>query len=319
VIGPAVVIAIWVLSSPGHARFGGGFAGGGFRGPVGGGFRGGSSGFHYGGDGFAGGNPEHTAWSSESHPQYGSHPYGSSYPTYHPNEQSASSYQQFNQEHPNSNMSYGQYNQANANYNQYKSEHPADTSTTSNTYNSKSYSYDSTNPNSGNQSYHPYGTTNAESAYSTNQAARYNEMNSMNQSRYNEAESMQHEHYQNESALSQQQYNQASNLQSNSNYDPYGGCCGSSGGSAAAGAAVGMVGGMAMGAAMESATQPRQPTTVIENVQAPAPMPIGTTVPALPPGATPTQVNGTQYFYANGNYFRPVFNGSQVVYVASPA
>ena len=218
IIGPAVVIAIWVLSSPGHARFGGGFAGGGFRGPVGGGFRGGSSGFHYGGDGFAGGNPEHTSWSSESHPQSGSRPYGSSYPSYHPNEQSASSYKQFNQEHPNSNMGYKNYNQASANYNQYKSEHPSDTSTTSNTYNSKSYNYNSTNPNSSNQSYHPYGTTTAESAYSTNQAARYNEMNSMNQTRYNEAESMQHESYQNQSALSQQHYNQASDLQSNSNY-----------------------------------------------------------------------------------------------------
>jgi hypothetical protein len=159
----------------------------------------------------------------------------------------------------------------------------------------------------------------AESAYSTNQTARYNEMNSLNQSRYNEAQSMQNEHYQNESALSHQQYNQVSNLQSNSNgyWDPYGGCCGSSGGSAAGAAAVGMMGGMAMGAAMESATTPRQSTTVVENVQAPATMPIGTTVPVLPPGATPTQVNGTEYFYVNGTYFRPVFNGSQVVYVAT--
>ena len=146
-------------------------------------------------------------------------------------------------------------------------------------------------------------------------------MNSLNQSRYNEAQSMQNEHYQNESALSHQQYNQARNLQSNSNgyWDPYGGCCGSSGGSAAGAAAAGMVGGMAMGAAMRSAATPQQPTTVVENVAPPAaPMPYGMTLPYLPPGATPTQVNGINCYYSNGTYYRPVFNGSQVVYVASP-
>jgi hypothetical protein len=232
-ISTAVLAAVVLLGSPvqafigGVGRFGGAYRAGGY-GRVGG------AGFRFGGDGFAGGNPDHTSWSQSS------------------------------------------------------------------------------------QAYHPYGT-NAESAYSTNQTARYNEMNSLNQSRYNEAQSMQNEHYQNESALSHQQYNQVSNLQSNSHgyWDPYGGCCGSSGGSAAGAAVVGMMGGMAMGAAMESATTPRQPTTIVENVQAPAAMPIGTTVPMLPPGATPTEVNGTEYFYANGNYFRPVFNGSQVVYVAT--
>jgi hypothetical protein len=176
-------------------------------------------------------------------------------------------------------------------------------------------------------SYHPSyssasspSSSNFQSFHSTNQTARFNEANSMNQSRYNEAQSMQNQHYQNQSSLSHQQYNQASNLQSNSNgnWDPYGGCCGSSGGSAAAGAAVGMMGGMAMGATMESAMQPRQPTTVVENVAAPAPAPYGGALPYLPPGATPTQVNGMEYFYSNGTYYKPVFNGSQVVYVASP-
>lgn len=179
-------------------------------------------------------------------------------------------------------------------------------------------------------SYHP-NSANAENFHNTNQQARFNEANSMNQSRYNEAQSMQNQHYQNESSLSHQQYNQASNLQSNSNgYDPYGGCCGSSGGSAAAGAAVGMMGGMAMGATMESAMQPRQPTTVVENVappQYPAPPygapsyggpSYGAPLPYLPPGATPTQMNGSEYFYSNGTYYKPVFNGSQVVYVPSP-
>ena len=74
-----------------------------------------------------------------------------------------------------------------------------------------------------------------------------------------------------------------------------------------------------MGAAMESEARPQQPTTVVEEVPtAPAPLPMGATVPALPPGASPTQINGTYYYYANGTYYKPVFNGSQVVYVASP-
>ena len=73
-----------------------------------------------------------------------------------------------------------------------------------------------------------------------------------------------------------------------------------------------------MGATMRGAATPTQPATIVENVSAPAPMPIGSTIPALPPGARPTQVNGGYYYYANGNYFKPVFNGGQVVYVASP-
>jgi hypothetical protein len=247
-ISTAVLAAVVLLGSPGRAfvgrvgRFGGAYPAGGYG-------RAGGASFRFGGDGFAGGNPNHTSWSRSSQSY---HPYGT-----------------------NAENAYSTNQAARYNY--------------------------------------------ADGAHSTNQAARYNEANSLNQSRYNEAQSMQNEHYQNESALSHQQYNQVSNLQSNSNghWDPYGGCCGSSSGSAAGAAAVGMMGGMAMGAAMRSAAAPRQPTTVVENVQAPAAMPIGTTVPMLPPGAAPTQVNGTEYFYANGNYFRPVFNGSQVVYVAT--
>jgi hypothetical protein len=235
-IGTGLLLIVGLLNGPAYARFGGGFAGGGF-GRAGGGFR-------MGGDGFAGGNPSHTAW---SHPDYSSHPYGSSYSGYHPN------------------------------------------------------------------------SSNFESSQSTNQTARYNEANSMNQTRYNEAQSMQNQHYQNESSLSHQQYNQASNLQSNSNGnwgDPYNGCCGNSGGSAAAGAAIGMMGGMAMGATMESAMQPRQSTTIVENNAAPPPA-YAAPLPYLPPGATPTQINGSEYFYSNGTYYKPEFNGSQVVYVPS--
>jgi acyl dehydratase len=78
-----------------------------------------------------------------------------------------------------------------------------------------------------------------------------------------------------------------------------------------------MVGGMALGATMEAAAAPRQPATIIENVSPPGMVPIGTTVSMLPAGAFSTQVNGTDYYYYNGTYYRPVFSGSQVVYVAS--
>jgi hypothetical protein len=47
--------------------------------------------------------------------------------------------------------------------------------------------------------YHP-NSSNFQNFHSTNQTARYNEANSINQTRYNEAQSMQNQHYQNESA-----------------------------------------------------------------------------------------------------------------------
>jgi uncharacterized protein DUF6515 len=72
---------------------------------------------------------------------------------------------------------------------------------------------------------------------------------------------------------------------------------------------------MAMGAAMESAAQPRQSATIVENVAQP---PYAAPLPYLPPGATSTQINGSEYFYSNGTYYKPEFNGSQVVYVPSP-
>ena len=71
-----------------------------------------------------------------------------------------------------------------------------------------------------------------------------------------------------------------------------------------------------MGATMESAMQPRQSTTIVENNEAPPPA-YATPLPYLPPGATPTQINGSEYFYSNGTYYKPEFNGSQVVYVPS--
>ncbi|MBV8771839.1 MAG: hypothetical protein JO166_05845 [Deltaproteobacteria bacterium] len=141
-----------------------------------------------------------------------------------------------------------------------------------------------------------------QSYHSTNQSARFNEANSMNQTRYNQAQSMQNQHYQNESALSHQQYDQASNLQSNSHYDPYGGCCGSSGSSEAGAAAVGMMGGMAMGSMIR---RQQQPTTVVNEYGAPPPSYVA------PPPYSPY---GAPAGYPQPRAYRPFFNGSQVVY-----
>jgi hypothetical protein len=115
------------------------------------------------------------------------------------------------------------------------------------------------------------------------------------------------------------------NTANSNGYSPTAVCCGSSGGSSggseAGAAALGMVGGMAVGAALDLAAAPKQPTTIIENVGAPVtagPIPIATMIPMLPANASPTQIDGQYYYYYNSSYFKPIFDGSQVVYVASP-
>ncbi len=47
------------------------------------------------------------------------------------------------------------------------------------------------------------------------------------------------------------------------------------------------------------------------------PLPIGTVVNALPKGCTSTPVGGVEYYYCAGNFYRAVFQGSQLVYVTA--
>jgi hypothetical protein len=47
------------------------------------------------------------------------------------------------------------------------------------------------------------------------------------------------------------------------------------------------------------------------------PVPLGTVVPALPSGCTPTPVGGIEYYYCSGNFYRAVFQGNQLVYVTA--
>jgi hypothetical protein len=48
-----------------------------------------------------------------------------------------------------------------------------------------------------------------------------------------------------------------------------------------------------------------------------APLPIGTVVQALPAGCTSTPVGGVEYYYCGGNFYRAVFQGTQLVYVTA--
>ena len=51
--------------------------------------------------------------------------------------------------------------------------------------------------------------------------------------------------------------------------------------------------------------------------QAAAGLPIGTMVPALPPGCNSTVIGGVNYFNCNGVYYRAGFQGNNIVYIVS--
>jgi hypothetical protein len=51
--------------------------------------------------------------------------------------------------------------------------------------------------------------------------------------------------------------------------------------------------------------------------RAAAALPIGTTVPYLPPNCTSTLINGVNYFNCGGVYYRAGFQGNSVVYIVS--
>jgi hypothetical protein len=44
-------------------------------------------------------------------------------------------------------------------------------------------------------------------------------------------------------------------------------------------------------------------------------LPLGTVVQALPAGCTSTPVGGVEYYYCGGNFYRPAYQGNQLVYV----
>ena len=65
-----------------------------------------------------------------------------------------------------------------------------------------------------------------------------------------------------------------------------------------------------------------QPTTVIveqapaqPSAQATTAVPIGTVVPALPAGCSSVAVQGANYFNCAGVYYKPSFQGNNLIYV----
>jgi hypothetical protein len=51
--------------------------------------------------------------------------------------------------------------------------------------------------------------------------------------------------------------------------------------------------------------------------RASAALPIGSTVPYLPPNCSSTMINGTNYFNCGGVYYKPGFEGNHIVYIVS--
>jgi len=51
--------------------------------------------------------------------------------------------------------------------------------------------------------------------------------------------------------------------------------------------------------------------------RAAAALPIGSTVPYLPPNCNSTVINGTTYFSCGGVYYKPSYEGNHIVYVVS--
>lgn len=51
--------------------------------------------------------------------------------------------------------------------------------------------------------------------------------------------------------------------------------------------------------------------------RAAAGLPIGSTVPYLPPNCSSTVISGTNYFNCSGVYYKPGFEGNHIVYIVS--
>lgn len=93
------------------------------------------------------------------------------------------------------------------------------------------------------------------------------------------------------------------------------------------GAAAGAVAGMAVGAAIATAARPatvvvQQPSTIVVQQPAyvvPPSLPIGTQMANVPGGAKAMVVNGTHYYQAGPNWYKPYFGSSGVYYQVVPA
>ena len=79
--------------------------------------------------------------------------------------------------------------------------------------------------------------------------------------------------------------------------------------------------GTAAVATTAAATTPQTTTVVVEqapsqpSAQATTAVPIGTVVPALPAGCSSVNVQGANYFNCAGVYYKPSFQGNNLIYV----
>jgi hypothetical protein len=74
-------------------------------------------------------------------------------------------------------------------------------------------------------------------------------------------------------------------------------------------------------ATQQQAAAPKPPAAPAPAAPPPSaagkPLPLGTVVPALPPGCVSTPVGGVEYYYGGGNFYRAVFQGNNLVYVTA--
>jgi hypothetical protein len=104
------------------------------------------------------------------------------------------------------------------------------------------------------------------------------------------------------------------------------GCCGVSTGTAVAAGMAGLATGAMVGSAVARAGTPAVYVAPAPVVVTPAPVvvapavPIGSIYYSLPYGAQGANINGVQYYVANGVYYRPYFGSNGVYYqvVANP-
>ena len=77
----------------------------------------------------------------------------------------------------------------------------------------------------------------------------------------------------------------------------------------------------AAAASQPAAAPPPAPAPAPAPASAPAaggkPLPLGTVVSSLPAGCTSTPVDGVNYYYCGGNFYRATFQGNNLVYVTA--
>ena len=70
-------------------------------------------------------------------------------------------------------------------------------------------------------------------------------------------------------------------------------------------------------AAKQEAEAAKKQAAAAPATAAGTPLPLGTVVPTLPAGCTPTAVGGVNYYYCGGNFYQAVYEGSTLKYITT--